>query len=86
MAKLGLPGKRGRYFELLIDTGADYTLISKSDAMILGLDYDKLTTKERELEASNQTKIPAKKTTLLITINGEEQKIPVFISKKENKK
>ena len=83
MEKLGLPGKRARYFELLIDSGADYTLISKSDAMIFGLDYDKLTTKEQELEAANQTKILAKKTTLMIAINGDELKIPVFISKNE---
>jgi len=83
MAKLGLPGERGRYFELLIDSGADHTLISRSDAMIFGLDYDKLTTKEMELEAANQTKILARKVTLQITLNDEDLLIPVFISKVE---
>lgn len=36
--QLGIPEGRSRYFELLIDSGADYTVISKSDAMILGID------------------------------------------------
>ena len=83
MAKLGVPGKKGRIFELLIDSGADRTLISRSDAMIFGLDYDKLTTKEEELDAANETKFLAKKARLLITINGEEFRAPAFISKNQ---
>lgn len=83
MARLGVPGKKGRIFELLIDSGADRTLISKSDAMIFGLDYDKLVTEEEEIDAANDTKFLAKKVRLLITINDEEFMAPVFIAKNQ---
>lgn len=39
MAKLSSGENTPRYFEFLIDSGSDYTLIGQSDALILGIDY-----------------------------------------------
>jgi hypothetical protein len=48
-AKLQKGKNKARYFEFLIDSGADYTLISKSDAYLLGIEYEKIDTKELKL-------------------------------------
>ena len=49
MAKLRVKKSKARYFEFLIDSGADYTLISKTDAYVLGIDYKKIRKKEIKL-------------------------------------
>jgi len=83
MAKLGLSKNKSRYFRLLIDSGADYTLISKSDAAVLGLNYKNINTKEIKVEIANLAFIHTKKSHLTITIEDNSFKIPVLIAKEE---
>ena len=83
MAKLGVSPESSRYFRLLIDSGADYTIISQKDAILLGLDYRKMRSPEIKVEVANLTSIHAKKTTLWITIETVELRIPVLVTKEE---
>mgnify|MGYP001589616802 CR=1 FL=1 len=68
MAKLSKDQNQGRYFKFLIDSGADYTLIPKSKAILLGLNYKKLKDTETKVESANHSYIKTKKTKLTITI------------------
>ncbi len=80
-AKLQWEDKPSRYFEFLIDTGADYTLIPDTDAALLGISYNELPEHEIRVEAANFTFIHAKKTIIKIKINETSLKIPVLVSK-----
>ncbi len=53
MAKLRKKNGKARYFELLIDPGADYTLISQYDAQLLGFKYKAIKQKEIKVEVAN---------------------------------
>ncbi len=82
MAKLqNKDNNRSKYFEFLIDSGADYTLLSSIDAFSLGVDYTILLAKETKVEVANSTIIYAKETTFLINIGDSKFQIPVLISK-----
>jgi len=88
MVKLGLPGKRARFFEMLIDSGADHTLISKSDAAVLGLDYEKIRSNETTHTSANLSPIHGKMAKMLITLIVSKDKeiefeIPVFVTREE---
>ncbi len=85
MAKLAfLPGK-SRYFEFLIDSGADYTLISQVDTFKLGLEYEKIESEEIKVIMANLSSIHAKMAPFILTIEGKEFHIPVFVAKEEVK-
>lgn len=73
----------GRYFELLLDSGADFTLISKSQALLLGLQYSKIKSKEIKVEVANLTLIHAKKAKLRLALLDDEFAIPVLVAKEE---
>ena len=83
MAKLGMPHGRARYFRLLVDSGADYTLISSADALLLGLDYQEIRSPETKVEVANMASIHTKKTLLTLTIESLAFKIPVLVAKEE---
>ncbi|MDH5597289.1 MAG: retroviral-like aspartic protease family protein [Candidatus Peregrinibacteria bacterium] len=83
MAKLYGSAERGRFFRLLVDSGADYTLISSSDALILGIEYKKISTREVKVEVANLAFIHTKKTRLVIEIEGVKLSIPVLVAKEE---
>lgn len=83
MAKLSTDQNKGRYFRFLIDSGADYTLIPKSKAILLGLNYKDLKTTEGTVEASNHTYIKTKTTHLHLTIDRITIKIPVLVCEEE---
>lgn len=83
MARLRQKSGPIRYIELLVDSGADYTTISRSTGLRLGLDYQKIQGSEIKLEVANLTFFFAKKVNLLISINGHEFPIPVLIAKVE---
>ena len=88
LVRLGLPGKKARFFQMLIDSGADHTLISKSDAAVLGLDYEKIRSKETEHTAANLSPIHGKMAKILITLIGNKDEeiefdIPVFVTREE---
>ena len=83
MAKLGNDKSSARYFEFLIDSGADYTLIPKSAATILGVDYDKIPNQKTKIETANLQSIRAKKTELLFIMSNIKFKIPVLICEAE---
>lgn len=72
-----------RYFRLLIDSGADYTIISQRDALLLGIEYAQLKAKEIKVEAANLSFMHTKKVRLTLKIDGIELKIPVLIAKEE---
>lgn len=83
MAKLRKENGKARYFEFLIDSGADYTLISRSDGLILDIDYNELQTKEIKVEVANLNFIHTKEVKLFITIEDKDFAIPVLIAKEE---
>jgi len=83
MAKLRKENGQARYFEFLIDSGADFTMISKSYASILDLEYSNLKGEEIKVEVANLTFIHAKKTTLILTIEGNDFVIPTLIANEE---
>lgn len=83
MAKLSKDQNQGRYFKFLIDSGADYTLIPKSKAILLGLNYKKLKDTETRVESANHNYIRTKKTQLTITIDKIKLEIPVLICEEE---
>jgi len=79
-AKFQVDGGTARYLTLLIDSGADYTLISHISALLLGVDYHSLDVPEIDLETANLEIMKAKKIHLTITIEGQNLTIPVLIS------
>ena len=83
MAKLRKGGGRARYFEFLVDSGADFTMISKSYASLLGVEYDKIKSAEIKVEVANLAFIHAKKTTFILTIEGNDFSVPVLIANEE---
>ena len=82
-AKLKKGKNRARYFEFIIDSGADFTLISQTDASLLGIDYRDLKTKEIKVEVANLSFIHAKRTTVKCTIGNNDFSIPILIAKEE---
>lgn len=82
-ARLCVPGNRARYFDFLIDSGADITLIPSSDAMILGLKYSAIEGEEIEVEVANMTILHTKRVGLDITIEDDTFRIPVLVAKEE---
>ena len=82
-AKLRKGNNKARYFEFLIDSGADFTLISQSDALLLGIEYKSIKTKEIKVEVANLTYIHAKRTNITITIGNNNFAVPVLVAKEE---
>lgn len=74
---------KARYFEMLIDSGADYTLIPKTDALLLGIDYNSIDSQEIKVEVANLAFIHTKRTNIILTIHDIEISIPVLIAKEE---
>ena len=83
MAKLRHEDGKARYFEFLIDSGADFTMIPRSYASILGIQYKKLLGKEVKVEVANLTYIYAKRTTLFLTLADNNLVIPALIANNE---
>jgi predicted aspartyl protease len=83
LAKLHKGNGKARYFEFLIDSGADYTLIANSHAYLLGLEYNKLKSKEIKVEVANLAFIHAKKAKLTLTIEDMVFTITVLVAKEE---
>ena len=75
--------RKGRYFELLVDSGADYTLISQYDAALIGVNYKKIRSKEQKIEMPNLTCIKAKKVSLELELRKCIVKIPVLVAEEE---
>lgn len=82
-AKLQKDTNTGRYFDFLIDSGADYTLISKFDACLLGIEYENLTESEIKVEVANASFINTKKTSINIFLGNEEFSMPILIAQEE---
>lgn len=82
-AKLQKGKNRARYFEFLIDTGADYTLISKSDAQLLGIDYLGIDSQEITVEVANLSVIHAKRTSVKMILDSEEFVVPVLVARED---
>lgn len=80
-AKLQKGQNKARYFELLIDSGADFTLISKADARLLGIEYKELKEKERKVEVANLAYIHTKKVRMKIELGYENLNIPVLVAR-----
>ena len=83
MATICQPNGRARYFEFLIDTGADYTLISRYDAALLGIDYAEIAKEETKVEAANLSFLHTKKVNLIINIEKEALTVTVLIAKED---
>ena len=79
-AKLAKGNNPARFFELLIDTGADYSLISRSDAILLGINYNKIKADTIKVNMANLDQISARKTRVKITIGDHEFKIPILVA------
>ena len=77
--------KKSRYFEFLVDSGAVFTFISKSYALLLGIDASKPSLKKKiiKVEVANLTFIKAYKIKLQITIKDESLKIQVLVADRE---
>ena len=83
MAKLKKGNGKARYFEFLVDSGADFTMISKSYSSLLDVDYDTIKSAEIKVEVANLAFIHAKKITLILTIEGNDFSVPVLIANEE---
>lgn len=83
MARLRKEDGVPRYLEFLVDSGSDFTMISNTDAGILGLEYNKLQCEEIKVELANMSHIYTKETALTVTIEGNDLIIPVLIAKEE---
>jgi len=70
-----------RFFEMLIDSGADYSIISQYDAARLGIEYDKIESGEKEIEMADLSTMRTKETKALLIINDTEMIIPILVSK-----
>lgn len=81
VAKLRKDDGPARYFEFLIDSGADYSLISRYDAALLDISYKELQQPEVKVEVANLTWIHTKKIVLLLTLNGYELRVPILIAR-----
>ena len=53
MAKLWISKESLRYFEFLVDSWADFTIISKSSATYLWIDYKNIKSEEINVEVAN---------------------------------
>ncbi|MDP4008216.1 MAG: hypothetical protein Q8P68_03425 [Candidatus Peregrinibacteria bacterium] len=82
-ARLWLKGTKPRYFEFLVDSGADFTLISRSDGMFLGLDYSKIKGEEVKIEVANMAILHTKKVKMMLEFCDNTFEIPVLIAKEE---
>ncbi len=82
-AKLSVGKNKARYFEFLVDSGADMTLISRSDAIVLGVNYDEIDVPEMKVEVANLSHIHTKKCLMTIEMDGEKFRIPVLVAKEE---
>lgn len=82
-AKLQKGKLPAKYFEFLIDTGADYTLVSQYDASLFGLRYDDIHSEEIKIEAANQTVLHAKKAKVTIMFGPHSLHVPILISREQ---
>lgn len=73
--------KRARYLTFLVDSGADFTLISERDSLLLGVDYSQLPSPELELTLANDACMRAKKMPVSMQIAGRRIKVPTYIAK-----
>lgn len=80
VARLKTPHGTGRFFEFLIDSGADYSMISKADALTLGIDLNIMHGEEINVELADLHIMKTQKIQLLMTINGTELEVPVLIA------
>lgn len=69
-----------RYVEFLVDSGADYTILSKTTAGFLDIDYKNIRSPEIHLEAADMRIIKGKKVHLVIKIGSKNILTPVFIT------
>lgn len=72
---------KAKHIHLLLDSGADYTILSRTDAIFLGVDYNTLSQKEETAEAANMSLIHHKKVRLYITIGTLTIQIPALVTK-----
>ena len=73
--------EKSKYFSFLVDSGSDYTLISQSDAVTLGIDYKEINAPEIKIEIADLTTMHTKKVPLTLLIDTFELNIPVLIAK-----
>ena len=83
MAKLSFGENTPRYFEFLIDSGSDYTLISQSDALVLGIHYEDIRGQESTAELADLNIIHTKKINLELKIDDITLNIPVLVAKEK---
>jgi predicted aspartyl protease len=74
---------KAKYFRFLIDSGADYTVISSSDAYLLGLDTSQIKNKPLQVEVANLTHIKAFETQMHIYIDSKPITIPLLVAEGE---
>lgn len=74
---------QSRYFEFLVDSGADFTLISKSYAALLGIYVDNLQAEITEVEIANLTFVKTYKLNVKITLRDEVFILPILIANEE---
>lgn len=77
-ARVETPHGSGRFIRFLIDSGADYSVISKIDAMSIGINVDTLRGEGTEVEYANRESIKGEKVQLSITL-GDEKIDALFI-------
>lgn len=82
-AKLQKGNLSAKYFEFLIDTGADYTLMSQYDASLFGVQYDDINSVEIKIEAANQTLLHAKKAKVTMSLGMYSLIVPILISREQ---
>ncbi len=82
-AKLQKGNLSAKYFEFLIDTGADFTLMSQYDASLFGVQYDDINSVEIKIEAANQTLLHAKKAKVNIILGTHSLLVPILISREQ---
>ncbi len=70
-----------RYFNFLLDSGADYSMISEGDALMLGLSYSSIQSNELKVELANTNHILAKKITLDLLMDGLLLQVPILVTK-----
>ena len=83
MARLRKDDAKSKYLEFLIDSGADYTMISSSYAEALGLKYEDIESKEIKVDLANNSFIHTKEAPFTMTIEGKDLTIPVLIANEE---
>lgn len=72
-----------KYFEFLIDSGSDYTLIANSHAISLCLNYDEISNPEITLKVANHQQMKGKQIRLVFTLENINFDIPVVVTKQE---